>query len=66
MAIRCAICERAMLLDTSRECPFCHELFCEDHVMACEACARELCVDCMEYPENEPICPECAKMIQSG
>ena len=53
-----------MLLDDSVECPFCGELFCSNHVMACDACGKALCVDCMEYPENEPICPECEKMLQ--
>ncbi len=63
MAIKCSICEDEMLLDDAKECPFCHELFCANHVMECEACSKRLCVDCMEYPEDEPVCPECAKMI---
>lgn len=63
MGLKCSICETEILLDQARECPFCHEFFCENHVMRCEACEIELCVDCMEYPEDEPICPECAKMI---
>jgi len=66
MALKCAICEIEMLLESTKECPFCHGFFCENHVMSCDACGRELCVDCMEYPENEPICPDCAKLIQAG
>ena len=64
MSIKCKICESEMLLDDSVECPFCGELFCSNHVMACDACGKSLCVDCMEYPEDEPICPECEKMLQ--
>ena len=66
MSIKCAICETEMLLDDALECPFCHELFCPNHVMACEACGKMLCVDCMEYPEDEPICPDCAQMLLSS
>jgi len=55
-----------MLLDDAVECPFCNELFCPNHVMACDACGKVLCVDCMEYPEDEPICPECEKMLQGS
>jgi len=64
MSIKCKICESEMLLDDSVECPFCGELFCPNHVMKCDACGKSLCVDCMEYPEDEPICPECEKMLQ--
>ena len=63
MDIKCTICENEMLLDDAVECPFCHELFCSNHVMKCDACSKMLCVDCMEYPEEEPLCPECAEMI---
>jgi hypothetical protein len=55
-----------MLLDDAAECPFCNELFCPNHVMPCDACGKVLCVDCMEYPEDEPICPECEKMLQGS
>ncbi len=34
--------------------------------MSCEACGKILCVDCMEYPEDEPICPECEKLLEAG
>jgi len=63
MDIKCKICESGMLLDNAAECPFCHELFCSNHVMACAACGKILCVDCMEYPEDEPVCPECVEMM---
>jgi hypothetical protein len=63
MGLKCSICETEILLDQARECQFCHGLFCANHIMPCEACGIELCVDCMEYPEDEPICPECARMI---
>lgn len=66
MDIKCKICETEILLDDATECPFCHELFCKNHVMACEACGKVLCVDCMEYPEDEPICPECESMLQGS
>jgi hypothetical protein len=66
MGIKCKICEIDILLDDAAECPFCHELFCPNHVMPCEACGKVLCVDCMEYPEGEPICPDCEKMLQGG
>lgn len=66
MDIKCKICETEMLLDDATECPFCGELFCANHVMPCEACAKVLCVDCMEYPEDEPICPECEKMLEGS
>ncbi len=65
MAIKCSICESEMLLDEAKDCPYCQELFCKNHVMACEACGKQLCVDCMEYPEDEPICPDCATMLQT-
>ena len=63
MAIKCSICEVELLLDDAKECPFCRELFCPNHIMQCDACGIELCVDCMEYPEDEPICPKCAEMM---
>jgi len=66
MAVQCSICETEILLDDAVECPFCAELFCSNHVMECVACSKMLCVDCMEYPEREPICPECAKLIMSA
>jgi hypothetical protein len=48
MDIKCKICESEMLLDDAAECPFCNELFCPNHVMACYACGNVLCVDCMD------------------
>ena len=66
MGLKCSICETEVLLENAKECPFCNGFFCENHIMKCEACGAELCVDCMEYPEDEPICPNCAKMMQSG
>ncbi len=66
MAVQCSICEVELLLDDAVECPFCGDLFCENHVMECVACKKVLCVDCMEYPEAEPICPDCAKLLLSA
>lgn len=66
MAVQCSICEEELLLDDAVECPFCGDLFCENHVMECVACQKVLCVDCMEYPEGEPICPDCAKLLLSA
>jgi len=65
MGLKCSICETGILFEEAKECPFCHELFCQNHIMTCEACGVDLCVDCMEYPEGEPICPTCAAMLLS-
>ncbi len=66
MALKCSICEIEMLLEGAVECPFCKKLFCSNHIMTCDACEKQLCVDCMEYPEDEPICPDCAKLMVSA
>jgi len=66
MPLKCTICESEMLLEDAVECPFCKEFFCTNHIMDCEACGAKLCVDCMEYPEDEPYCPDCVKDLQTS